>query len=100
MNRTINSIVGYCRLLLDEELGELQQPQKRALGAMEECITRLRRIIDNLLDVTGRIDIEDHRVVVTLDKRAHNPYLVDCGLANQPTPMLWLEGKELVIEFA
>jgi signal transduction histidine kinase len=38
---------------LDEELGELQAPQKRALSAMEECIGRLRRIIDNLLDVTG-----------------------------------------------
>lgn len=46
-------IVGYARLLLDEELGELQPPQKRALAAMEECITRLRGIIDNLLDVTG-----------------------------------------------
>ncbi len=46
-------IVGYSRLLLDEELGELQPAQKRALAAMEECITRLRGIIDNLLDVTG-----------------------------------------------
>ena len=46
-------IVGYCRLLLDEELGTLEPAQKRALGAMEECIGRLRRIIDNLLDVTG-----------------------------------------------
>ena len=43
-------IVGYVRLLLDEELGELQPPQRRALGAMEECVSRLRRIIDNLLD--------------------------------------------------
>jgi signal transduction histidine kinase len=46
-------IVGYARLLLDEELGELAPAQKRALAAMEECIARLRRIIDNLLDVTG-----------------------------------------------
>jgi signal transduction histidine kinase len=46
-------IVGYVRLLLDEELGGLAQPQKRALGAMAECVARLRRIIDNLLDVTG-----------------------------------------------
>jgi signal transduction histidine kinase len=46
-------IVGYCRLLLDEELGTLGPAQKRALGAMEECLGRLRRIIDNLLDVTG-----------------------------------------------
>ncbi len=57
-------------------------------------------LFDNLLDVTGRVDIEDHRVVVTLDKRAHNPYLVDSRLADQPTPMPWLEGRELVIAFA
>jgi signal transduction histidine kinase len=46
-------IVGYSRLLLDEELGPLNPAQLRALGAMEGCIARLRRIIDNLLDVTG-----------------------------------------------
>jgi hypothetical protein len=57
-------------------------------------------LFDNLLDVSGRVDIEARRVVVTLDKRAHNPYLVDCGLANQPTPMPWLDDRELVIAFA
>lgn len=46
-------IVGYARLLYDEELGDLSPAQKRALGAMQECIGRLRGIIDNLLDVTG-----------------------------------------------
>jgi signal transduction histidine kinase len=46
-------IVGYVRLMLDEELGPLEPAQQRALGAMEECVGRLRGIIDNLLDVTG-----------------------------------------------
>jgi len=65
-------IVGYVRLLLDEELGELQPAQKRALGAMEECVTRLRRIIDNLLDVTG---LETGRM-----RFAHRPYdFADCA---------------------
>ncbi len=59
-------IVGYSRLLLDEELGELEPAQKRALGAMQECIARLRRIIDNLLDVTG---LETGRM-----RFAHKPY--------------------------
>jgi len=57
-------------------------------------------LFDNLLDITGKVHIEDHQVTVTLDKRAHNPYLVDSGLADQPTPMPWLEGKEMVIQFA
>ena len=46
-------IVGYVKLLVDEELGPLAPAQLRAIGAMEECVVRLRRIIDNLLDVTG-----------------------------------------------
>ena len=46
-------IVGYLRLLADEELGPLEPAQARALGAMEECTARLRSTIDNLLDVTG-----------------------------------------------
>ena len=59
-----------------------------------------KMLFDSLLDVGGKIQIEDRQVIVTLDKRAHNPYLVDSGLADQPTPMPWLEGKELVIQFA
>jgi hypothetical protein len=57
-------------------------------------------LFDNLLDVSGRVDIEERRIIVTRDKRAHNPYLVDCGLADQPTPVPWLNDKELVIDFA
>ncbi len=46
-------IVGYVRLLADEELGALNPSQKKALRAMDECVARLRALIDNLLDVTG-----------------------------------------------
>ncbi|MBM4357706.1 MAG: hybrid sensor histidine kinase/response regulator [Deltaproteobacteria bacterium] len=46
-------IVGYVKLLHDEELGPLEPAQKRALSAMQGCVDRLRQIIDNLLDVTG-----------------------------------------------
>jgi signal transduction histidine kinase len=46
-------VVGYAKLLADEELGPLAPPQRRAVLAMQECIGRLRQIIDNLLDVTG-----------------------------------------------
>ena len=46
-------IVGYVKLLIDEELGPLNKAQSKALRAMDDCVRRLRGIIDNLLDVTG-----------------------------------------------
>ena len=59
-----------------------------------------KKLFNNLLDVSGHVEISDARVTVTLDKRAHNPYLVDSGLADQPTPMPWLDGRELFLRFA
>jgi signal transduction histidine kinase len=46
-------IVGYVKLLKDEELGPLAKPQHKALRAMDDCVRRLRSLIDNLIDVTG-----------------------------------------------
>ncbi|HQP39171.1 MAG TPA: response regulator, partial [Polyangiaceae bacterium] len=46
-------IVGYVKLLADEELGPLNEAQRKALRAVQECVGRLRGQIDNLFDVTG-----------------------------------------------
>jgi signal transduction histidine kinase len=46
-------IVGYVRLLLDGELGDLTVAQSKALTAINDCAARLRGLIDNLLDVTA-----------------------------------------------
>jgi signal transduction histidine kinase len=46
-------IVGYVKLLLDEELGPLTPSQAKALRSMTECVDRLRGLIDDLLDVTA-----------------------------------------------
>ena len=59
-----------------------------------------KKIFRNILDVSATVTVEEHRVLVQLDKRAHNPYLVSSGLANSPTPMPWFAGKKLVIEFS
>ena len=57
-------IVGYLKLIKDGELGVLSQPQLKALGAMDDCVQRLRQLIDNLLDVTaletGRLHFAFH----------------------------------------
>jgi signal transduction histidine kinase len=53
LSTPMTPIVGYVKLLIDGELGSLSTPQQKALRAMEDCINRLRGLIDNLLDVTG-----------------------------------------------
>jgi signal transduction histidine kinase len=49
----LTPIVGYLRMLVDAELGELSKPQMKALKAMDDCVRRLRATLDNLIDVTG-----------------------------------------------
>jgi hypothetical protein len=59
-----------------------------------------KKIFRNLLDVSATVVVSEDQVIVKLDKRAHNPYLVASGLAEAPTPMPWFGNKRLLIEFA
>jgi len=59
-----------------------------------------KTIFRNLLDLSAKVEIETARVIVTIDKRAHNPYLVAAGLANKPARMPWLGNRQLLIRFA
>jgi hypothetical protein len=99
---SLSSMVG---LKVDFELqltlmaGSLYRLMAQRIGREYER-SQPKKIFHNLLDLSARVDIETNRVVVTLDKRAHNPYLVASGLADKPTPMPWLGNKQLVIQFA
>src|SRR2546422_585231 len=66
----------------------------------EYARAQAKQLFRNLLDVSATVTGGDADVVVTLDKRAHNPYLVASGLTDQPTPMPWFGGKSLHIRFA
>ena len=46
-------IVGYVKLLKDQELGPLGKSQLKAVAAMDGCVQRLRSLLDDLVDVTG-----------------------------------------------
>jgi hypothetical protein len=59
-----------------------------------------KTLYGNLLDVSATVQVEPSEVVVRLDKRAHNPYLVASGLADQATPMPWFGNKRLVIRLS
>jgi hypothetical protein len=59
-----------------------------------------KKLFRNLLDVSATVAIEPERVIVTLDKRAHNPFLAKSRLADTPTPMSWFGDKQLHLHFA
>jgi hypothetical protein len=61
---------------------------------------QVKTIFRNLLDVSATVEIQEAGVVVTLDKRAHNPYLVASRLADETTPMPWFGNRLLSIRFA
>ena len=53
LSTPMTPIVGYVRLLRDSELGPLTDSQAKSLAAVDDCVRRLRTLIDSLLDVTG-----------------------------------------------
>src|SRR5437867_6029251 len=59
-----------------------------------------KTIFRHLLDLSGKVEITATSVVVTLDKRAHNPYLVASGVTDQSTTMAWFGNKKLLTQFA
>ena len=56
-----------------------------------------KTLFRHLLNVSGRVDIGEHEVVVTLDSRAHNPVLAETKLIGRPCPMPWLRTKKNLI---
>jgi hypothetical protein len=70
---------------------KLAQPYQRATA---------KTIYNSLLNVGGLVEIQKKSITVTLDKRAHNPFLVDSGLADGRVPVPWLGGRALEIRFA
>src|SRR6266571_4007736 len=79
--------------------GSLYRMMARYIGR-EYVHAQAKTIFRNLLDLSGKVEITSTSVVVTLDKRAHNPYLVASGLAGHSTPMPWFGNKKLIIQFA
>lgn len=65
LSTPMTPIVGYLRLLLNEELGPLSELQRKGLRAIEQSTQRLGTMVDNLLDVsaleTGQFRISAER---------------------------------------
>ena len=79
--------------------GSLYRLMARRIGREYER-AQPKTIFRNLLDLSGKVEVQAEDVVVTLDKRAHNPFLLASGLADKPAPMPWFGNKKLLIRFA
>lgn len=53
----------------------------------------------DLVDATATVTITASEIVVTFQKRAHNPLLLATGLDRTATPVPWLGGKRLRLSF-
>ncbi len=62
--------------------------------------SQAKTVFRHLLDLSGKVEITATSVVVTLDKRAHNPYLVASGLTDRSVPIPWFGNKQLILQFA
>ena len=58
-----------------------------------------RHLFRDLIDATADITIEEARVVVKFQKRAHNPLLVAAGFDRTDVVIPWLGGKRLRLVF-
>jgi hypothetical protein len=59
-----------------------------------------KTLFRQMLDIGASVEVGEAQVVVTLDKRSHNPYLVASKLHEEPTPMPWFGDKQLYIRFS
>jgi transposase len=57
------------------------------------------RIWRHFLDSTGTLHLTDDALTVELRVRTYHPVLIDAGLAEQTTPIPWLDGRQLRLRF-
>jgi hypothetical protein len=57
------------------------------------------RIWRHFLDSTGTLHLTDDALTLELRLRTYHPVLIDAGLADQATPIPWLDGRQLRFRF-
>jgi len=57
------------------------------------------RLWRHFLDSTGMLHLTDDALILELRVRTYHPVLIDAGLADQATPIPWLDGRELRFRF-
>lgn len=57
------------------------------------------RLWRHFLDSTGTLHIKEDELLLDLHVRTYHPVLIDAGIAEKPTPIPWLDGRQLRFRF-
>jgi hypothetical protein len=80
---------------LDAALTVLANGCYRWLGVRLKGCERLRpkQLYRRFVETSGLVEVGEDRVVVTLDRRAHNPILREAALDQDAPPIPWLANR-------
>jgi hypothetical protein len=98
----LSSMVGL-KIDFDLQVTLMASSLYRLLGTrigQEYGKAQAKTIFSKLLEVSATVQIGGDEVIVRLDKRAHNPYLVASRLTDQPVSMPWFGNRRLSIQFS
>jgi len=87
----LTAIVGYCGLLLEEELGCLTPDQREVLGRMQQSATRLSRITNSMFQLSIRQNVDQELNLEKADMR-------DCVDQALHEVALFLEDKRISVK--
>jgi hypothetical protein len=68
------------------------------LKGWEKC--RPKELYRKFVETSGLVEVREGHVLVTLDRRSHNPVLREAALGRDGTPVPWLGGRPVQITFA
>ena len=58
-----------------------------------------KQLYRKFAETGGHLTLTEDEVVVSFDRRAHNPVIAQAHLDRQPQPIPWLDGKRLCFQF-
>lgn len=62
--------------------------------------TAPKQLYRRFVETSGRVEIQEDRIVVHFDKRSHNPILREAALDREPTPIPWLDDLPVAFAFS
>jgi hypothetical protein len=87
---------------LDAALTVLAQGCYRWLGRQLKGYEKAspKQLYRRFVETGGLVEVAADRVVVTLDRRSHNPILREAALDRDPTPIPWLDNRLVSFAYA